>query len=205
MRDARGRHTATLTGQAGVDRVGSAPVPPAPPVHADPRRAPRHLASRGRRRGARGVRRLGRGARHLALRGAGRGDPGARERAARRARYADRVGEVARRHGAALLRPLLRPALVLHVAHQGAREREVLRALRDVRRRPGRHGDRRRVDQRGRADHLLHRGDPRQPRAQARRRRGRRLRHHGRVPLLQRPHPRSGRCRCSPSRTRSSC
>ena len=56
-------------------------------------------------------------------------------------------------------------AHVLHRADQGAREREVLRPRRHLRRRERRHGDRRLVGEPRRADHLLHGRDPREPRA----------------------------------------
>ena len=65
-------------------------------------------------------------------------------------------------------------------------------AHRRVRRRQGRDAHRRRRGEREGADHLLHRGDPRQHRAALGARRRRRLRGDGRVPLLRRPGPRLG-------------
>ena len=83
-------------------------------------------------------------------------------------------------------------AQLLHRADQGAGQREVLRALRRVRRGQRRHAHRRRRGQRGGADHRLHRRGAGQHRAA----RGRRRRHRpggdGRVPLLRRPRPRLG-------------
>ena len=107
-------------------------------------------------------------------------------------------------HFAALARGA---AQVLHGTDQGTRVGEVLLAGRHLRRRERRDDDRRLVRQRGRADHLLHRGDPRQPRAASRRRRLRSARSSWTsststpTPIAAGP----GRCRCSPCRTRSSC
>ena len=64
--------------------------------------------------------------------------------------------------------------------------------MRDLRLGERRHGHRRRLGQRGRADPVLHRRDPRQHRAAHRRRERPRRRDHGRVPLLRRPRPRLG-------------
>ena len=83
-------------------------------------------------------------------------------------------------------------AHLLHRPDQGAGEREVLRPDRGLRRRQGRHDDRRRHGQRRRPDHLLHRRDPRQPGAARRAGRRRRPGRDGRVPLLLRPAPRLG-------------
>ena len=84
------------------------------------------------------------------------------------------------------------PAQLLHRTDQGAGQREVLRPVRGVRRGQRRHAHRRRLGQRGRADHRLHRGGPGQHRPA----RGSRRRHRpggdGRVPLLRRPRPRLG-------------
>ena len=52
---------------------------------------------------------------------------------------------------------------LLHRPDQGAGQREVLRAVRDLRLGPGRHDDRRRQREPGRADHLLHRRGAGQP------------------------------------------
>ena len=81
---------------------------------------------------------------------------------------------------------------LLHGADQGAREREVLRPRRHLRRRERRHGDGRLVGEPRRADHLLHGRDPREPRPAPGRRRRRRPGRDGRVPLLRRPRPRLG-------------
>ena len=67
------------------------------------------------------------------------------------------VGEAAHLHRAGPRR-----AQRVHRADQGAGVGEVLQPVRGVRRRPGRDGHRRRERQPGRADHLLHRRDPRQ-------------------------------------------
>ena len=96
---------------------------------------------------------------------AGRGDHRDRLRGERHPVHADRHGQVARRGRGARRVPRPRRAHVLHRADQGAREREVLRARRHLRGRERRHGDGRLVGQRRCADRLLHRRDPREPRA----------------------------------------
>ena len=108
---------------------------------------------------------------------------------ARPARHAHRLRQVAGRRRAPLQGARRGEDLVLHGADQGAGEREVLRPLRAVRRRAGGHAHRRREHQPGRADRLLHRRGPRQPRP-ARGRAPRRRGGDGRVPLLRRPGPR---------------
>jgi hypothetical protein len=126
-----------------------------------------------RRRAARALPRLRGGARPRALSGPRRGDPRDRRRAPRGHGDADRLGQVARRHGTRV--PYAREwwESVLHLPHQGAGEREVLRALRRLRPGERRHDDRRRDHQLRRADHLLHRGDRREHGPAARRRRRR--------------------------------
>ena len=79
-----------------------------------------------------------------------------------------------------------KPQLV-HGTDQSAGQREVLRAVPRVRIRTRRHDHWRCGGQRRRADHLLHRRDPRRRRAARRGRRRRRHRHRRRVPLLRRP------------------
>ena len=81
---------------------------------------------------------------------------------------------------------------LLHRPDQGPGEREVLRPHRGLRRRQGRHDDRRRGRQRASPDHLLHRRDPGQPHPARGRRHRRRCRGDGRVPLLRRARPRLG-------------
>ncbi len=84
------------------------------------------------------------------------------------------------------------------VADQGAREREVLLAVRRLRRRERRHADRRRHDQPRGADHLLHRRGALEHGAAPRRPRRRALRGDGRVPLLRRPRARRGLAGAAP-------
>ena len=81
---------------------------------------------------------------------------------------------------------------VLHRADQGARLGEVLRAVRDVRRRERGDADGRRVGQQRRPDHLLHGRGAGQHRAARGRRRRRRPGRDGRVPLLRRAAARLG-------------
>ena len=78
-----------------------------------------------------------------------------------------------------------RAALVLHRADQGTRQREVLRPVRDLRRRERRHADRRCGDQLGGADPLLHGRDPREHGAPPGAGDRRPLRRDGRIPLLR--------------------
>ncbi len=122
----------------------------------------------------------------------GRGAAGAGDRLARHPVDADRIREVAGRDRGALRRPRPGPPHLLHRPAQGAGEREVLRAGRGVRLRQRRHDDRRLRREPGRADHLLHRGDPGQPGAAPGPGRGHRPGRDGRVPLLRRPAARLG-------------
>ncbi len=130
--------------------------------------------------------------RHRAVPGAGGGADRAGQRRERRPGDADRLGQVAGGHRRAVRGAGGGTAQLLHRADQGAGQREVLRALRRLRRGQRRHAHRRRRGQRRRADHRLHRRGAGQHRAA----RGRRRRHrpggHGRVPLLRRPRPRLG-------------
>ena len=129
---------------AGRDRgargVGGRP-PPAPfRAMSDataPDRRPRlrdRIDSAAGRRDARPLRRVDRRDRHHAVSRAGGGAARAVVGQARGALDADRLGQVAGRARPALQGALRGAALVLHRADQGAREREVLRALRRVRR-----------------------------------------------------------------------
>jgi len=129
---------------------------------------------------------------HRALSRAAGGAARARCRQARGAVDAHRLGQVARRARPPLRGALPRQALVLHRAGEGAREREVLRALRRVRARERRHADRRRQHQLGRADRVRDTGGARQHRAPPGHAHRRALRGDGRVPLLRRPRPRLG-------------
>ena len=132
---------------------------------------------------------MGRRARVRALPRAGRG--GHRDRLGRERDPVDahRHGQVARRgRGARGIRRQWR-AQLLHRAHQGPRQREVLPARRDLRRAERRHGHRRQLGEPRCPDHLLHGRDPRQPRpppgSGCRGRPG----GDGRVPLLRRSRP----------------
>ena len=136
--------------------------------------------------------RVGGGAGADALPAPGRGADRAAGRQQRGAGDADGVGEVAGRDRCAPGGAGRRPGVVLHRADQGAGEREVLRAVRGVRRRRRRHADRRRQRQRRRADHRLHRRGARQHRPARGRPRRRRAGGDGRVPLLRRARPRLG-------------
>ena len=138
------------------------------------------------------LRRVGRGERHGAVPGAGGGADRAGQRRERRPGDADRLGQVAGGHRRAVRGAGGRTAQLLHRADQGAGQREVLRALRRLRRGQRRHAHRRRRGQRRRADHRLHRGGAGQHRAARGRRRGHRPGGDGRVPLLRRPRPRLG-------------
>ena len=86
-------------------------------------------------RRVRRVHRLGGRAGPGALPAPGRGGPRAARRQQRHPGHADRVGEVAGGDGRARRRAGRGPGQLLHRADQGAGEREVLRALRGVRRR----------------------------------------------------------------------
>ena len=114
------------------------------------------------------------------------------ERQQRRAGDADGLGQVDGRGRRALRRAGRRALDLLHGADQGAGVGEVLRAVRDLRRRERRDAHRRRVGQRRRADHLLHGGGAGQHRAARGRRRGRRPGRDGRVSLLRRRPARLG-------------
>ena len=166
------------------DRPSPARRPRRPVVAARERRRPR--------RAVRPLRRLGRGERHHAVPGAGGGADRAGQRRERRPGHADRLGQVAGRHRRAVRRAGGRTAQLLHRADQGAGQREVLRAVRRLRRGQRRHAHRRRGGQRRRADHRLHRGGAGQHRPARGRRRRHRPRRDGRVPLLRRPRPRLG-------------
>ena len=131
-------------------------------------------------------------ARADALPGAGRGDHRDRLGRARHPVDAHRDGQVPRRRRRARRCPRTRRPHVLHGADQGAREREVLRARRHLRRRQRRHGHGRLVGQPRCADRVLHGRDPREPGAAPGRRRAGRPGRHGRVPLLRRPRARVG-------------
>ena len=145
------------------------------------------------RRAVRLLRRMGRGERHRAVPGAGGGADRAGQRRERRPGDADRLGQVAGGHRRAVRGAGSGTAQLLHRADQGAGQREVLRPLRGVRRGQRRHAHRRRLGQRGGADHRLHRGGAGQHRAaRGRPNRRHRPRRHGRVPLLRRPRPRLG-------------
>ena len=102
---------------------------------------------------------------------------------------ADRVGEVAGGDRGSPGGARRRAASLLHRADQGAGQREVLRALRGVRRRRRRDADRRRQRQRRSPDHRLHRGGAREHRAARGRPCRRRAGRDGRVPLLRRAGP----------------
>ena len=162
--------------------------------HAGCRRETRHPDLH-RRRPGRGVRRLlrlGRRPGPRALPAPGRGGDRAARRQPRHPRDADRVREVAGRRRRARRRARPGRGELLHRAHQGAGEREVLLPDRGLRRRQRRHAHRRRGGEPGRADHLLHRrgaGQHRPARGPLRRRRPRR---DGRVPLLRGARPRLG-------------
>ena len=135
---------------------------------------------------------MGRRARPGALPPPGGGGDRALRRAQRRARDADRVGEVDGRRRGALRRARGWEAHVLHGADQGAGVREVLRPVSHLRRDQRRDGHRRRRGQRRRADHLLHRRGAGEHRAA--RWRGVRCRagRDGRVSLLRRRPARLG-------------
>ena len=145
--------------------------------------------------------------RHGAVPGAGGGADRAGQRRERRPGDADRLGQVAGRHRRAVRGTGRRTAQLLHRADQGAGQREVLRALRGLRRGQRRHADRRRRGQPRRADHRLHRRGPGQHRAA----RGRRTPTSASwswtsststaTPTAAGP----GRCRCWSCRRRSSC
>ena len=138
---------------------------------ADGERRHAHEAGGSRRHGHRGravrrVHHLGRRPGAEPLPAPGRGDhraPGGRQR---HPRDADRArGSRWSPTAAHLRRARRRPGQLLHRADQGAGEREVLRAVRGLRRRRRRDAHRRRVGQRRRPDHLLHRRGARQHRA----------------------------------------
>ena len=139
-----------------------------------------------------GVRGLGGGPRAGPVPASGRGADRGRLGQQRDPEHADRLGQEPGRGGRALRRAGPGRAVLLHRADQGAGVGEVLRPVRAVRRGPGRHDDRRRERQPGRADHLLHRGDPGQHRAAGRGRGRRPAGRDGRVPLLRRPGARLG-------------
>ena len=130
--------------------------------------------------------------RHGALPGAGGGADRAGQRRERRPRDADRLGQVAGGHRRAVRRAGRRTAQLLHRPDQGAGQREVLRAVRRLRRGERRHAHRRR------RVNPAPRSSPAPPRCWptsrcARAADGRhRPRRHGRVPLLRRPRPRLG-------------
>ena len=100
------------------------------------------------RRAVRLLRRMGRGERHRAVPGAGGGADRAGQRRERRPGDADRLGQVAGGHRRAVRGAGGRTAQLLHRADQGAGQREVLRALRRLRRGQRRHAHRRRRGQR---------------------------------------------------------
>ena len=131
--------------------------------------------------------------RHGAVPGAGGGADRAGQRRERRPGDADRLGQVAGGHRRAVRGARGRTAQLLHRADQGAGQREVLRAVRGVRRGQRRHAHRRRGGER-----TTPRSSPAPPRcwptSRCARARGRRHRPrgHGRVPLLRRPRPRLG-------------
>ena len=106
----------------------------------------------------------------------------------RHPQHPHRLRQIARRPRPPVQIPLPRPPLLLHLPDQGARQREIPVPL--PRARPGkrRHDHRRRHRQPRRPGHLLHRRNPRQHRPPRRRARPGGRRHHGRVPLLLRPH-----------------
>ena len=122
----------------------------------------------------------------------GRGRDRVVQRQQRDPGHADRLRQVHRRGRGALRRARRRPHHVLHGADQGAREREVLPAVRDLRRRERGDADRRRVGQQPRADHLLHGRGAGQHRAARGCGRGHRPGRDGRVPLLRRAAARVG-------------
>ena len=124
-----------------------------------------------------------------ALRASAGGDAAPAGRRQRGAGHPHRVGQVAGGDGRDIRGAGPGPAGRLHRAGQGAGEREVLRADRGLRRRPSRHGHRRRHRQRRRPGDRLHGRDPGQPDPAGRGRRRRRLRGDGRDPLLRRPGP----------------
>ena len=135
---------------------------------------------------------MGRRHRLRALPGAGGGAARAHGGPPRGARHAHRLGQVAGRPRPPLPRPVRGAALLLYLPHQGAGEREVLRAVRRARRRPRGHAHRRRQHQPRRRRDLLHRRGARQPRPPRGRGPRRAVRGDGRVPLLRRPRPRLG-------------
>ncbi len=122
----------------------------------------------------------------------GRGDHRDRVGVERDPVDADRHRQVPRRRRRACRVPRPRRANVLHRADQGAREREVLRPGRHLRRRQRRHGHGRLVGEPGCADHLLHRRDPGEHRPAKRSGCRSRPGGDGRVPLLRRSRPRVG-------------
>ena len=161
----------------------------------------------GRRQPLRRLLRMGRRSRARAVPRPGGGADRALHGRERRARHPDRLGQEPGGDRRPLRRARAGPAHVLHRADQGPRLREVLRARGRVRRRAGRHAHRRRERQPRRADHLLHRGGPRQPRPPRGRRRRRRPGRDGRVPLLRRTGPGMGVAGAASraDRGRSSC
>ncbi len=138
------------------------------------------------------VPRLGRGQRAHDVPAPGGSPPGDRRRVPRHRRHAHRVRQEPDRGRRPLRRPGRSAPQLLHRTHQGPRVGEVLRPVGHVRGRQRRHAHRRRLGQPRCPDHLLHRGDPRQPRPARGPRRRRRPGRHGRVPLLRRPRPRLG-------------
>ncbi len=120
-----------------------------------------------------------------ALPGSGASDPRALRGQQRHPGHAYREREIARRPGLSLLRDEPGPAQLLLGAHQGARQREVLRAVPRVRRRPRGPRDGRRHGQPRRANRLLHRRDPVEHRPSRGQGGGGRLRGHRRVSLLR--------------------
>ncbi len=147
---------------------------------------PRRVRPRRRRRPGHGVRR---GPRPEPLPGPGGGAARARHRQQCRPRDADRLRQEPGRAGRAHHRGGPGAAHLLHGPDQGPGQREVLRPVREVRRRARRHAHRRRLGQRRRPDHLLHRRDPGPAGAAGGRGSRRRAGGDGRVPLLRRPRP----------------
>ena len=175
------RRDLAAAGDRSHGRRGAASHPRRPPAR--PVRRP----ARRPRRDPRPLPRLGVGDPVRPLSGPGGGDPRADGRQPRDPQHPHRLGQVAGGAGPPLQGDLRGEALLLHQPDQGAGVGEVLLAVRGLRRRAGRDGDRRRRHQSRRAGGLLHRRGALQHGAAPRRDARRPLRGDGRVPLLLGP------------------